>query len=76
MHKMMEFFTGDEKQLSMPRLLSFLSFFPATGVMVYIANTEALAVYLGAFVSQYGIGRHYSVKGKQNAISKRNTRKP
>lgn len=45
-----EVFEGENNRLSMMRLMVFLSFFPASAVMLSIRNTESLAVYLSAYV--------------------------
>lgn len=52
-----EFFEDNSKRLSMPRLLVFLSFPPATIILAWIHTTEALSVYLGAYVLNYGLGK-------------------
>ena len=52
-----DFFLGDAGNKSMPRLLSFLAYFPASIVLFTIkdddAKANALIAYLGAFVLQY-----------------------
>ncbi len=48
-----EFYEGDSNRLSMARLLTFLSFFPATYEMIRIDSAEALGYYLGAYVLNY-----------------------
>ena len=41
----------------MSRLLCFMSFFPATYVLILVQSTEALGIYLGAFVGGYVGGK-------------------
>lgn len=50
---MMEFFEGENGQLSMTRLLCFLSFFPASYVVVVNTSESILGWYLGAYVLSY-----------------------
>jgi hypothetical protein len=45
-----EFFEGENRRLSMARGIMFASWFPASGIAIWIHTTEALSVYLGAFV--------------------------
>lgn len=52
-----EFFEGDNKSLSMPRLLCFLSFSPATLVLFWLHSETALGIYLSVYVIQYGLGK-------------------
>lgn len=47
-----EFFEGDNKRLSMTRLLAFMSFFPASSVLGVSHSDTALTVYLSAYVVQ------------------------
>lgn len=65
----LEFFTGEGDTLSMARLLQFLSFFPATGVLIFIHTTEALSLYLGAFVANGVLQKFADIKGRQNATN-------
>lgn len=48
-----QFFEGEDGTPSMTRLLCFLSFFPASYVVVSTKSAEALGWYLGAYVSGY-----------------------
>lgn len=50
MSRWLEFWEGEGNRLSMARLLQFLAYFPATLVLIYVKTSEALAIYLGAFV--------------------------
>ncbi len=63
---MREFFEGDNGRLSMTRLLMFLSFPPSTYVLVNSSDADALAWYLGAYVTGYALG-----KGAEALSSKR-----
>jgi hypothetical protein len=68
--RLAELFEDDSGRLSMTRLLMFLSFWPASIVLIAnrhsISAAEILGIYLGAFVlgylggkaaDKYGIGR-------------------
>lgn len=67
--RFIEFFEDEDNQLSMSRLLCFMSFFPATLVVILTLSVDALGWYLGAFVVGY-------VGGKgADAISSRKTQK-
>lgn len=52
-----EFFEGDMGRLSMTRLLCFLSFFPASWVLIQSPTENMLGFYLGAFVIGYVGGK-------------------
>lgn len=52
-----EVFEGTDKRLSMSRLLCFLSFFPATYVLITNYSSEALGWYLGAYAFNYVGGK-------------------
>lgn len=56
---MLEFFLGDGNVLSMTRLLAFMSFFPASYVLVTSKSDTALGLYLAAYVAQL-VGGKYS----------------
>lgn len=49
-----EFFEGLGNRLSMMRLMLFISFFPASYVLLKNGTTEALGVYLGAYAALSG----------------------
>jgi len=57
MDRFAEFFEGDEGRLSMTRALMFMSWFPASYVVVANADkataSELLTIYLTAFVLGY-----------------------
>lgn len=57
MRRYIEFFEGDNGRLSMTRLLCFLSFFPASFVVVETLSENALGWYLGAYVVGYVGGK-------------------
>lgn len=71
MKRLSEFFVGEDGQLSMHRLLQFLAFFPASGVLIYIRTTEALSMYLTAFVLNGVANKWLDVKGRKNAANHR-----
>jgi len=66
---LLEFFQGEGGLLSMHRLLQFMAFFPATGVLIYIKTTEALSMYLGAFVANGVLNKFADIKGRKNAVT-------
>lgn len=49
----LEFFEGTGNQLSMTRLLMFMSFFPATYILIVTRSIDGLLYFLGAFVVGY-----------------------
>lgn len=55
--RLTEFFEGANNRLSMTRLLCFLSFFPATCVVLKNPTEGMLGWYLGAFVLGYVGGK-------------------
>lgn len=63
---MIEFFRGTEGLLSMSRLLCFMSFFPATYVLICTKSVDALAWYLGAYVLGYVGGKITDMGKKPN----------
>lgn len=66
----MDFFRADGGGLSMTRLLCFMSFFPASYVVIKVQDEGTLGWYLGAYVLGYvggkGADAIMSVKGKRN----------
>ena len=50
MGRIIEFFQGEDTILSMTRLLCFMSWFPATYVVVRSENENILGWYLGSYV--------------------------
>lgn len=65
-----EFFLADEGMLSMTRLLCFMSFFPASYVIMTSKSSEALAWYLAAYTGAYIGGKFADIKGAANAADK------
>lgn len=53
MSRWIELLQGDDGQLSMSRLLTFLSFFPTTYILCTNPSENMLLYYLGAFVVNY-----------------------
>lgn len=53
--RIIEFFEDADGRLSMSRLLVFLTFGPATYLV--LQNPDELTTYLGAFVINYGVGK-------------------
>lgn len=52
-----EFFEGDNGRGSMTRLLSFMSYFPASYVVVTAPSEGMVGWYLGAFAGAYAGGK-------------------
>ncbi len=72
MRNLWEFFEGgDNKHLSMMRLTVFLSFFPASWVVVVNPSDTSLGLYLGAYVGGLVGGKYadVSMKKAQNGNS-------
>jgi hypothetical protein len=65
----LEFFYGEHDQLSMYRLLQFLAYFPATATLLWIHTTEALSMYLLAFVTNGVAGKFIDMKGRANVAN-------
>lgn len=64
MSRWIEFFEGEEKRLSMTRLLCFMSFWPASWVIVVKGNEIMLGWYLSAYVLGYVGGKFSDMLGK------------
>lgn len=61
-----EFFEGgDDKQLSMMRLTVFMSFFPASWVVITNPSDASLGLYLGAYVGGLVGGKMVDVSMKR-----------
>lgn len=56
-HHRVGYFTDSKGDKSMTRLLTFMSFFPATATMCYIHSAEALGVYLVAYAGMAANGK-------------------
>lgn len=50
---MRQFFEDGSGVLSMTRLLTFMSFWPASAVLLWIPSEGTLGLYLGAYVGGY-----------------------
>lgn len=61
-----EFFEGEKNRLSMTRLLCFLSFFPASWVVIQDAGADTLGWYVGAYVLGYVGGKLSDKIGGKN----------
>ena len=65
---MWQFFEDDSCRLSMTRLIVFLTFVPATGVL--LTNPEQLVNYLGAYIGGYAVGKGAdALRGKNGTDS-------
>lgn len=66
-----QFFKGEGNQLSMARLLAFMSWFPATAVLIYLKTEGALGLYLGVFVGNATIQKFADIKGRNPPETKK-----
>lgn len=57
MERFIEFFSDDNNQLSMSRLLCFMCFWPSTWVLLKNPTENMMGYYLGAFIVNYVGGR-------------------
>ena len=64
MNKVWMFFEDEERVPSMTRLLCFLSFFPASWVVVKTSEADTLAWYLSAYTASYIGGKAAAGLGK------------
>jgi len=64
MMRWVEFFEGEDGRLSMTRLMIFLSFFPASMVVLETADENTLGWYLSAYVLGYVGGKLSDVGSK------------
>jgi hypothetical protein len=62
-----EFFEDNDRRFSMSRLLCFLSFFPATYIVLATSNEATLSWYLGAYVLGYVGGKGVDILTKPKA---------
>lgn len=62
---MKQFFQDTDGRYSMTRLLMFLSFFPASYVVLYDQDEATLGWYLGAYAASYGMGKFADMGGSQ-----------
>ncbi len=67
-NKLAEFFQDKDGALSMSRLLSFLSFFPATVVVLSTKTDDALQWYVGAYAAGYVGGKAVDAYCKPKSI--------
>jgi hypothetical protein len=67
MSRFKQFFEDDNGRLSMARLLVFGAFIVSTPVLLWQHSVEAMSVFLGAFVTQYGIAKTTETIAKKGA---------
>lgn len=67
-----QFFEDDAEHLSMSRLLCFLSFWPASYVLLIKPEAEILGLYLGAYVLNYVGGKLSDAFGRPRGRIDRN----
>ena len=58
---------GEHNRLSMARMLQLLAYPPATAVMIWIHTTEAMSLYLSAFVLNGAVSKGLDVMAKNKA---------
>lgn len=68
MARVVEFFEGEGNRLSMTRLLCFLSFFPASYVVIKDSQSETLGWYIGGYVLGYVGGKFTDKLGVKNDV--------
>ncbi len=68
--KLIEFFQDNKGDMSMSRLLSFLSFFPATVVVLSTKTNDALQWYVGAYAVGYVGGKAVDAFWGQGTVIK------
>lgn len=70
--RFVEFFEGEDRRLSMTRLLCFLSFFPTTYTMVRTQNENMFSWFLSAYVTGYVLGKAGDIfmkpKGEKDVV--------
>ncbi len=64
MTHLLEFFQADNNKLCMAHLTLFMCWFPATWVLLKTETSDALAVYLGAFVLNRAWGKYVDNKNQ------------
>ena len=70
-----EFFEDDNRRLSMSRLLCFLSFWPATLVLLNSKSSDIFMLYIGAYVLSYIGGKTADIFGSRPSNEKRSMEK-
>ena len=63
-----EFFEGAGNRLSMTRLMVFLSFWPASYVLIKQQTETMLGLYLGAYVLGYVGGKGFDARSNPQAL--------
>jgi hypothetical protein len=66
MSRFLEFFEDEKGHLSMPRLLMFLSFWPASIIMCRTQNENIYGWYISAYAAAYGMARIGAAMGGKN----------
>lgn len=72
-HRLHEFFEADHGQLSMTRLLCFMSIFPASYVVIVDKAEGTLAWYLGAYAMAYVGGKGMELINPKGGINAKTT---
>lgn len=70
MNRIMEFFEGENQRLSMTRLTVFMSFFPATYILIKTESIDGLGYFLGAYVVGYIGGKGADVMMARAQVGK------
>lgn len=68
MNRWIEFFEGDNMRLSMTRLTIFLSFWPASWVLIKSSTETLYGLYLGAYVVGY-LGGKWADRPQSNPLT-------
>lgn len=75
-NRWIEFFEGEKNRLSMSRLMMFLSFFPATYVVIKDAGEATLGWFVSAYVLGFVGGKGMDALGGKNANNSDNMELP
>lgn len=65
----MEVFEGEDSRLSMTRLLCFLSFWPASYVLLHNQSETLFGFYIGTYAASYLGGKVSDMLGKPKPTS-------
>ncbi len=69
MARLIELFEGDDRRLSMTRLLMFMAFFPSSWVLIENGDEGMMGWYLGAFVLGYVGGKAADKYGQKKDMT-------
>lgn len=76
MMRLLEFMEDERDKLSMGRLLSFLSFFPASLVLLSLPSEGMLGIYLTAYGVGYLGGKGIDIVASRRGVRSKNVDNP